>query len=110
MERKYWIKQSWIFNIESMQDRLMCIEYDIEEGKLQFPLEICGRQINDYDDLQQLREDAERLEWTAKSGKVTGKEFGEIKEMVIWRVNQRYARCIASGMDENRAGMCFEDM
>ena len=110
MERKYWIKQSWIFNLESMQDRLMCIEYDIEDGKLQFPLEICGRQINDYDDLQQLREDAERLEWTAKSGKVTGKEFGQIKEMVTWRVNQRYARCIASGMDESRAGMCFEDM
>jgi hypothetical protein len=43
-QRKYRVKMSWIFNLESMQDRLWCIEYDIEEGKIQLPIEVAGKQ------------------------------------------------------------------
>ena len=108
--RKYFVKQSWIFNLESVQDKLACIGYDIEEGALDFPLELAGRTISDWDDLEKLKQDAERLEWTAKSGRVTGKEYGEIKKIVEWRVGVRYATCVAAGMDERRAGGCFEDL
>ena len=110
MERKYFVKSGWIFNLESMDDRLMCLIYDAEEGNLTFPVEIAGTVCRDEDDIYALKEECNRLEWTAKSGKVTGKEYGRIKEIVTWRVSARYARCLASGMSERDAGLCFEDM
>lgn len=108
--RKYRIKQEWIFNLESMHDKLWCIEYDVDEGKLDFPFEVAGTTINDYEDLNNLREECGELEWTAKCGKVTGKEYGRIKQIVEWRVMQRYVRCIQSGMSEKEAGKCFEEV
>jgi len=109
-ERKYWIKQSWIFNLEAMHDKLYCIGYDLDDGTIKGPIEILGYKIADSSDIYDLLEECEKLEWTAKSGKVTGKEFGRIKEIVSWRVGARYATCIANGMNEAKAGMCFEDM
>lgn len=107
--RKYRIKQDWIFNLESMSDKLACIGYDIEEGKLDFPFEIANTKINDWDDLDALKEECADLEYKAWN-KVTGKEFGRIKEIVEWRVNARYVRCLQSGMSEREAGRCFEDL
>lgn len=109
-ERKYRVKESWIFNLESMHDKLWCLEYDIQEGKIQCPFTVAGKTINDEGDLYDLREEAEELEYKAKSGKVTGKEYGRIREIVAWRVEARYATCLANGMDEAKAGQCFEDM
>lgn len=109
-QRKYYVKSTWIFNLESMTDKLHCIEYDIQDGLLDFPFEVAGTQINDYDDIYSLLDEVQRLEWTAKRGKVTGKEYGRIKEIVNWRVMQRYCTCINNGMSENRAGQCFEDL
>lgn len=108
--RKYYVKQSWIFNLESMHDRVWCMIDDIREGKLTCPFDVAGKTINDEDDLMELLNEAGELEWRAKSGKVTGKEYGRIKKIVEWRVMARYATCLASGMDERRAGVCFEDM
>lgn len=108
--KKYPVKESWIFNLESMHDKLYVIEYDLEDKKLQFPLTIAGKEIKDFDDLYELRNEAEELEWIAKSGPVTGSQYGRIKEIVGWRVNQRYNTCLAAGMDERDAGRCFEDM
>lgn len=108
--RKYFVKGSWIFNLEAMHDRLWCIIYDIRDGEIKLPIDIAGKTINDEDDVHEILEEAEDLEWKAKGGKVTGKEYGRIKEIVNWRVMQRYARCMASGMNETEAGRCFEDM
>lgn len=108
--KKYWVKQSWIFNLEAMHDKLFCIQLDLDEGKLLFPIEIAGTEIHDYDDLQDLVTECEELEWTAKSGKVTGKQYGRIKAIVEWRVNQRYVTCLNRGMKESDAGQCFEDL
>lgn len=108
--RKYFVKRSWIFNLESMHDKIWCIIYDIRDGEIELPIEVAGKVINDEEDLHELMEEAENLEWAAKSRKVTGKEYGRIKDLVSWRVNQRYARCMASGMDERKAGACFEDL
>lgn len=109
-ERKYWVKQGWIFNLESMHDHVWCIIYDAEDGKIQFPFEVAGRIMNDEDDLYALIDECNQLEWIAKSGRVTGKEYGRIKEIVNYRVMARYVRCLESGMSEYKAGACFEDL
>lgn len=108
--RKYHVKQSWIFNLESMHDKCWCLIYDIRDGELKTPVEVAGKMINDEDDLEDLMEEIQELEWTAKRGKVTSKEYGRIKEIVNWRVYQRYATCVANGMNEKDAGYCFNDM
>ena len=109
-DKKYRIKEGWIFNLESMNDKLWNVIYDIRDGKIKLPIEICGKQINYEDDVQRLIEEAETLEWAAKSGPVSSKEYGRIEELVNWRVNQRYAWCLASGMEEKDAGRCFDDL
>ena len=108
--RKYFVKESWIFNLESMYGRLKCIEIDLDEGTKKFPFEVANTQINDYDDLYNLIEECNNLEWTAKSGRVTGKEYGRIKEIVNWRVGARYMDCLNNGMNEADAGKCFSDL
>ena len=108
--RKYFVKGSWIFNLESMDDKLHVIKYSLEDGEISFPLIIAGTDILDFDDLDNLIEECETLQMIAKSRKVTGKEYGRIKEIVSWRVDQRYLCCMASGMSERDAGMCYADL
>lgn len=110
-ERKYRIKEGWIFNLEAMHDKLNCIGYDLDDGTIQGPIEILGYKLEDSCDIQKLLEECSKLEWAAKSRLVTSKEFGRIKEIVEWRVMQRYSTCLASGnMTEAEAGQCFEDL
>lgn len=109
-DRKYRVKEDWIFNLESMHGTLYCIKDDLEDEKIDFPITIAETKITDFDDLYHLIEECETLEWTAKNRKVTGKEYGRIKEIVNWRVEQRYFRCLASGMSERDAGECFRDL
>ena len=109
-EKTYSVKGSWIFNLESMHDKLYCIIYDIEDGEMSLPLDICGDEITDISQIYKLIDEASDLEYIAKSRKVTSKEYGRIKQLIEWRVMQRYCSCMASGMSEREAGMCFEDM
>ncbi len=109
-KQKYRVKESWIFNLESMHDKLYCIKYDLEDEKKNFPLIIAGTKIADDNDLYRLIEECENLEWAAKSRKVTASEYERIKEVVNWRVTQRYLRCLANGMTEKDAGECFHDL
>ena len=109
-KRKYLVKESWVFNLESMYDKLYCIKYDLEDGKKNFPLTIAGTEITDDNDLYRLIEECETIELAAKSRKVTASEYERIKEVVNWRVTQRYLRCLANGMTEKDAGECFHDL
>lgn len=109
-DRKYFVKSSWIFNLESMDDKLWCMIYDIRDGEITLPIEVCGKVINSEDDIDELLDECHSLEMIAKCGRVTGREYGRIKTIVDWRTNVRYARCLASGMNERDAGRCFEDM
>lgn len=108
-DKKYRIKEGWIFNLESMNDKLWNVIYDIRDGKIKLPIEICGKQINYEDDVQKLMEEAETLEWAAKSGPVSSKEHGRVEELVNWRVTQRYIKCLEV-MEERDAGRCFDDL
>lgn len=108
-ERKYYIKESWMFNLESMHDKIWCLIYDVRENRIALPFEVAGETINDEGDLIDLMNEAEELLYKAH-GRVTGEEYGRIREIVGWRVDARYAACMAAGMDEADAGRCFEDM
>lgn len=108
--KRYPVKESYIFNLESMHDKCFCLMYDIQEGKIQTPFTVAGKTINDESDLYDLIEEAGSLKDKAWRGGVTGKDYGRIKEIVAWRVNARYTNCLASGMSEAEAGRCFEDM
>lgn len=108
--RKYLVKEDWIFNLESMHDKLYYIKYNLEDGNLNFPLTIAGTKVANDDDLYRLIEECETLEWIAKSRRVTGSEYERIKEIVTWRVTQRYLQCLANGMTERDAGKCFSDL
>ena len=50
-ERKYFVKGSWIFNLEAMHDKLWNIENDLFNKEINFPITICGKTINDFDDM-----------------------------------------------------------
>lgn len=110
-KRMYRCKESWIFNLEAMHDKLWCIAEDIREGNITLPIEIAGKVINNSDDLDNLQDEIFKLEWIAKGSKgVTGEQYGRIKTIVDWRVMARYNACMASGMSESEAGKCFEDI
>lgn len=108
--RKYYVKGSWIFNLESMSDHLWCIVYDIEDGKIELPVEIAGKKYYSTEEIMELKDECYELEWIAKCGRVTGREYGRIKALVEYRVMARYARCINSGMSDYKAGECFRDI
>ena len=108
--QKYWVKMAWRFNLESMNDKLWCVIYDVEEGKLVLPVEIAGTTCRTVDDIYALKEECAELCWASQSRRVTGKEYGRIKQIVNWRVYARYATCVASGMEERFAGECFADL
>ncbi len=109
--KRYFVKEGWIFNLEAMYDKLWCIGNDLDEGVLRGPIEILGvKNIMGSDDIQALIEEADELASAAKGRGLTSEQYGRAKEMVEWRVMQRYATCLNSGMDERTAGGCFEDM
>jgi len=108
-EKRYPVKESYLFNLESMHDKIFCLMYDIRDGKIATPFVVAKKTINDEGDLWELLDEAETLRSKA-SHPVSGKDYGRIKEIVSWRVEQRYARCMASGMSEAEAGKCWEDM
>lgn len=108
-DKKYWVKESYKFNLEAMHDKLWCIIYDVRDGKLDCPFDILGKTINGESDLIELMDECSNLadqSWRP----VDGKTYARIKEVVNWRVTQRYLACVNSGMSESDAGRCFEDI
>lgn len=106
-ERKYFVKQNWIFNLESMHDRIWCLIYDIEDGKCE-SVHLLGKDMT-IGDLYALMNECDDLAWKAHRGKVTGKEYGRIKAISDERNMMRYATCLANGDSEEDAGMAFFD-
>lgn len=109
-QRKYFIKSNWIFNLEAMDDKLWCLQNDLERGIIATPIYILGYTINAPEDVYSLMEECRELEWVAKTRKVTSKEYGRIKRIAEWRIEQRYFTCLANGMDETSASVYFEDL
>ena len=107
-ERKYYCNESMKFNLDSMHTHLQCLRYDMRDGVITDPVEICGRWV-DINTIDDLIEEVEDLLSKAMWGKVTGKEYGRIKAIRDERNMMRYERCLANGMSERDARYAFFD-
>ena len=103
-ERKYYVKESMRFNLDSMNTKLWCLMDDIENGKYEY-VEIMGKKMG-WHELNAFRHEVQDLESKAY-GRVTGREYGRIKAISEARNMMRYMTCLASGMSENDASYAF---
>lgn len=90
-----------------MYTHVWCCIYDIEDGKCE-TVNLMGKEM-DITRLEEFREEVSDLLGKAMYGKVTGKEYGRIKDICAERNLIRYATCLASGMSEDRAAYAFFD-
>lgn len=104
-ERKYWVKASYRTNLDSFITKCHCIRYDMEDGKYD-EITLMGKRY-DIDTIWELIEECQMLLGQANCGRVTGKEFGRIKQISEFRDYQRYATCLARGMSEEKASYSF---
>ena len=103
-ERKYLVKENYRFNLDSMINLVHCCIYDIEDGKTE-KVELLGEEM-DIPRLEQLLEELYDLNSKAYY-RVTGKEYGRIKQISDERNLIRYIKCINAGMSENDASLAF---
>lgn len=106
-QRKYFVKENYRFNLDSMITKVWCYIYDIQEGKYEY-VYLMGRKM-DEEALDVFKDECEDLLLKAQCGKVTGKEYGRIKAISDERNIIRYATCLEKGMSENDAGYAFFD-
>ena len=97
--KKYRVNGSEVFNLQSMYEKLKCIEIDMDEGTIPYDEKIIDR----IEEVEKLMEAApyvgSLVDWP------TLKRIREIKEE---RQMIRYATCIAQWTPENEAAMAFE--
>lgn len=105
-ERKYYVKENYRFNLDSMHDHVWCCIYDIQDGLCK-TVNLMGEEMNE-DRLYEFLEELEEL-MSVAHGKVTGKEYGRIKAISDERNMIRYATCISKGMSERDASYAFFD-
>ena len=104
--KKYYVKQNYLFNLDSMRVHVMNLVDDIRDGKFE-TVELMGETMDEYR-LEEFKEEIEGLMWKAWYP-VCGKDYGRIKSISDERNRIRYATCIANGMSESDAGSCFFD-
>ena len=105
--KTYYCNNSMKFNLDSMITFVQNLRYDLYNGDIE-GAEICGKMIN-ITNIDELLEELYDLHGKAVYGKVTGKEYGRIKEIQAERQLIRYAKCIDAGMSESDAGYAFTD-
>ena len=103
--RKYFVKAAMRTNLDSMHTSLTVKIFDIINGEYE-TTKVMGK-IMKLEDLYEFRDEVDDLLNKATFGKVTGNEYGRIKAISDERNAWRYARCIASGMSEDRAAYAF---
>lgn len=104
--KKYYVKQNYRFNLDSMLVRVMNLIDDIRGGEFE-TVELMGETMDVWR-LEDFKEEIEDL--IAKAyGQVCGKDYGRIKAISEARNAIRYSACKANGMSEADAGYCFFD-
>lgn len=103
-ERKYYVKSGMRTNLDSMNTSLELIMYDMEDGKYN-TVWIMGKEL-DIEGVEALRDEVNDLLMKANWGKVTGREYGRIKEISEERDAWRLARNIAAGTPDEYLGYC----
>lgn len=103
-ERKYFVKEGYRTNLDTMYTKVRLIAYDLELGEYN-QVQLVGKTY-DVDTIYEFLYELEQLSYVAR-GRVTGKEYGRIKAISEERDWMRYSTCIAEGMDESRAAYAF---
>lgn len=103
-DRKYFVKSGMRTNLDSFHDRLLCAQYDLCNNGVEY-VEFLGKRWT-ASTIYDLVDEVENLIWVS-GGRVTGKEYGRIKEISNDQNWHRYNCCIASGMDDDRASHAF---
>ena len=97
--KKYRVNSSEHFNLQSMYEKLKCVEIDMIEGTIPWD----GKIIDRIEEIEKLMDAApwvgSLVDWP------TLKRIREIKEE---RQMIRYATCLAQGTPEKEAAMAFE--
>ena len=106
---KYYVKEDWIFNLESMQDLCRNLIYDVEDGKLKFPIKAADRRLCSEEDIRALMEECSSLEAKAKSGAVEESDYNRIGEIVFWRITRRFEKCRQT-LGIREAEKCFDEL
>lgn len=104
--KKYYVKQNYRFNLDSMRVHVMNLIDDIRDGNFD-TVELMGETM-DEDRLEEFKEEIEDLMEKAWYP-VCGKDYGRIKAISDERNMIRYATCTANGMSDEDAGYCFFD-
>ena len=104
--KKYYVKQNYRFNMDSMRVHVMNLIDDIRDGEFE-TVELMGETMDEYR-LEEFKEEIEDL-LTKAWHPVCGKDYGRIKAISDERNMIRYITCKAKGMDESDAGSCFFD-
>lgn len=93
----YPVSERILFGLESMIDKcsfwLTCERENFTTEQL--------------DEIDSLRDECYRLYGKARSGWLSGKDYGKAKEITVKREAIRYSVCINAGMDEKKASMAF---
>ena len=106
--KRYWISnENWIFNLESMHDKLFAIGEELDDGTISGPVEILGHVADSSYDLEALKEECSDFLSAAKSRPLSEEEYERAREIVHWRATSRYLTCMAAGMSEHDAGQEF---
>lgn len=108
---KQW--DSALFNLDSMRTKLMNERDEAYERACEAfakkDQELSRKLGDEADEIEARIDEVEELLGKMHFGSVTRKEWDRIQSIVAERQYQRYAHCIASGMDEQTAAGAFED-
>ena len=104
--KKYFVKMNMRFNLDSMRTTMLNIRDEMRNDEYD-SIEIMGKTMNE-DDVENFIDELEDLMCKANR-KVTGKEYGRIKEIADARNMMRYVTCLANGASESEAALAFFD-
>lgn len=104
-ERKYLVKAGMRTNLDSMYTSLSLKEYEMLDGEYD-TVEILGEDL-DINGVVDLKEEVLDLLNKANFGRVTGREYGRIKEISEERDRWRYETNVLAGCPEEYLGYSF---
>ena len=105
--KTYWCNNSMKFNLDSMYTHLEVARDELRDNEIEY-VYICGKKY-DLDNIDDLIDEVGDLLSKALYTKVTGREYGRIKQLCEERKLIRYTTCLAHGMSEEDAGYAFMD-
>ncbi len=102
--RKYYVNAGMRTNLETMLTKIELLEYDMIDNTIH-SVELMDK-VYDLDNIGELKDELRSL-ITLAYDKVTGKEYGRIKQISDYRDCMRYATCIDNGLSEEDSSYAF---